>query len=116
MHITRLYADAAGVSHFADLDLPLDDSGPIGRLSQRQAASGVIFRETDPDYDYDWHTAPQRQFIIMLSGTVEIEAGDGEVRRFGPGAVLLAEDTSGRGHRSRTVDGQPRQSIFVTLE
>jgi hypothetical protein len=29
---------------------------------------------------------------------VEIRTGDGTVRRFGPGSVLLAEDLTGQGH------------------
>jgi uncharacterized cupin superfamily protein len=52
----------------------------------------------------------------MLDGEVEIEAGDGTKRRFGTGDVLLAEDTAGRGHISRAVEGRPRKSIFVTLD
>lgn len=116
MHITRLYADADGVTHFDELDVPLADAGQIGRLSVRLPATGIIFRETDDSYDYDWHPAPHRQFIITLEGEVEIEVGDGERRRFGPGSVLLVEDTSGRGHRSRTVSQGVRKTIFVILD
>jgi hypothetical protein len=116
MKITRLYTDPNGESRFEDMDIALEDAGEIGRLSTLIPATGVIFRETDPDYDYDWHPAPRRQFIVMLQGTVEIETGDGARRRFGPGDILLAEDTTGRGHRSRTVDNQVRKTIFVTLD
>jgi len=52
----------------------------------------------------------------MLEGKVDIEIGDGTVRRFGPGDILLAEDTTGRGHISRAVAGEPRRSIFITLD
>jgi hypothetical protein len=52
----------------------------------------------------------------MLEGTVEIEVGAGTTRRFGPGDILLAEDTTGRGHRSRTVNQQVRRSIFIPLD
>lgn len=116
MQITRIYSDSDGISHFDEIDVPLHASGPIGQLSELQPASGIIFRHTDADYDYAWHTAPRRQYVIMLDGSVEIEVGDGEVRRFGPGDVLLLEDTTGRGHWSRAIDGQPRRSIFVALD
>jgi hypothetical protein len=53
---------------------------------------------------------------MLSGGQVEIEVGDGSKRRLGPGDVLLAEDTSGRGHRSRAVDGQARTSLFITLD
>jgi hypothetical protein len=37
------------------------------------------------------------------------------VRRFGPGDVLLAEDTTGRGHITRVVGTQPRLYATVPL-
>ncbi len=116
MKITRLYTGVDGESHFEDIDIPLMDQGQIGRLSTLIPATGVILRETGVDYDYDWHNAPRRQFIVMLEGTVEIEVGAGTTRRFGPGDILLAEDTTGRGHRSRTVNQQVRRSIFIPLD
>ncbi len=51
----------------------------------------------------------------MLDGEIEIEVSDGERRGFRGGDVLLVEDTTGKGHRTRTVDGRPRRSVFVTL-
>ena len=54
--------------------------------------------------------------MIMLQGEVEIETSDGTVRRLGAGDILLAEDTTGKGHRSRSVGTGPRQSVFVTLD
>ena len=116
MKLTRLYTGADGESHFEDVDIPLADSGKFSRLSETEKATGVIFRETSGDYFIDWHNAPRRQYIITLAGEVEIEIGDGTKRRFGPGDVFLAEDTSGRGHISRAVNNQPRTSIFVALE
>ncbi len=116
MKVTRLYTGPDGEAHFEDMDIPLKHGGPIGRLSDRIPATGIVFRETGPDYDYDWHNAPRRQFIIMLDGSVDIEVGDGSKRRFGPGDILLVEDTTGHGHISRAVNNQTRHSIFVTLE
>ncbi len=116
MKVTRVYADAAGESHFESIDIPLRDAGEIGRLSERQPVASIIFRENDADYDFDWHHAPQRQYIVLLDGEIEIETSDGELRRFSGGDILLVEDVSGRGHRTRTVNNRPRRSLFVTLE
>jgi hypothetical protein len=116
MKITRLFTGSDGESRFEDIDIPLEDQGSIGRLSAPLPATGIIFRETNPDYDYDWHPAPQRQYIIMLEGELEIEAGDGTKRHFSSGDILLVEDTTGRGHRSRTTNQQVRKTIFVTLD
>ncbi len=116
MRITRVYTGDDGESHFEDVELSLKDLGEIGRLSELVSATGIIFRETDGDYDLGFHNAPRRQFVINLDGSVELEVGDGTKRVLGPGDVLLAEDTSGRGHKSRAVGGRKRRSVFVTLD
>lgn len=116
MRVTRLYTGSDGESHFEEIEIPLQDAGDIGALSEAYGATGVIFRETSANYHYSWHTAPCRQFVLMLDGCVEIEVGDGTRRVFGSGDILLAEDTTGRGHVSRSVDGRVRKSVFVTLE
>ena len=116
VEITRLYTGPDGQSHFEETEIPLEDAGEIGRLSKLFPATGIIFRQNTPDYDYDWHNAPRKQYIIMLDGEVEIEVGDGSKRRFRGGDILLAEDTDGHGHRSRIINNQPRRSIFVVLD
>ncbi len=116
MTITRLYAGKDNESHFEDVEITLEDAGDIGALSDSVNATGIIFRRTGPDYNYEWHNAPQRQYIIMLDGEVDVEIGDGTVRRFSTGDILLAEDTTGRGHFSRAANNKPRTSIFVTLD
>lgn len=116
MNITRLYTGEDNESHFEDIEIPLKDAGEIGKLSEAEPVESIIFRENDGSYNYDWHNAPRRQYIIMLEGGVDVEIGDGTVRRFLTGDILLAEDTTGRGHISRSVNNQPRKSIFVTLE
>lgn len=115
MKITRIYADEQGESHFTDVDIPLHAAGPIGRLSEMEAATGVIFRENDPGYDWDFHNAPARQYIILLDGEIEIETSDGEKRIFGGGDILLVEGTTGKGHRTRHTRLEKRRSVFITL-
>tara|TARA_Y100001936_G_scaffold107048_1_gene105141 strand:- start:1561 stop:1929 length:369 start_codon:yes stop_codon:yes gene_type:complete len=113
---TRIYTGSDQKSHFEDFEIPLNDEGKIGFLSERKKASSVIFRETSGDYDYGWHNAPERQFVIVLEGSVEITVGDGTSKVFTGGQVFLAEDTEGQGHKSRAINNEPRKSIFVTLD
>jgi hypothetical protein len=54
--------------------------------------------------------------IINLDAGVQITASDGEARRIGAGKILLVEDTHGKGHLSKAIDGKIRNCIFVTLE
>jgi hypothetical protein len=116
MRVTRLYTGVDQQSHFEDFEIEMDDHGLIGHLSARHAVTGLIFRHTDSDYDYSWHTAPQRQYIVILEGGLDVEIGDGTRRLFGAGDILLAEDTTGQGHISRAVNGQPRRSLFITID
>jgi hypothetical protein len=116
MRVTRLYTGSDQQSHFEDINIELGDQGAIGFLSARHPASSIIFRYTAGDYDYDWHNAPQRQYIVILEGGLDVEIGDGTRRQFGPGDIVLAEDVDGQGHISRAVNGQPRRSLFITID
>lgn len=65
----------------------------------------------------DWLSQRRRgRCLQFLTGSVEIETCDGSVRRLGPGDILLAEDTTGQGHISRAVAGEPRRCLFVPVE
>lgn len=113
--ITRVYADQQGESRFEDIDLPLKEAGEIGYLSESIPAREVMFRKVKPTYDYDFHTAPQRQFIILLDGKIEIETSLGEKRTFKGGDILLMEDTEGKGHKTRNLQHTERKSVFIVL-
>jgi hypothetical protein len=113
--ITRIYNDAKGESFFEELTIPLNDAGAIGMLSESIRAKAVIFREVVPLYDYDFHTAPARQYIILLDGAIAIETSLGEKREFKAGDVLLVEDVTGKGHKTRNLHPFSRRSIFITL-
>ncbi len=116
MKVTRIFTDNKGNSRFEDIEIKLYNSGNIGFLSEKIKATGMIIRETPEDYDYDWHNAPQRQYIVMLDGEVEIEISDGTKRIFRTGDIILVEDTEGQGHKSKAVKGKPRKSLFITLD
>ena len=116
MMVVRIYTGPDNKSHFEELQIPLKDAGKTGFLSELMKATGVVFRETTGDYNYDFHTAPRRQLVVNLEGEVEIEIGDGTRRILHAGEILLAEDTTGQGHISRAVAGKPRKSLFIILE
>lgn len=116
MRIHNLYADHTGESHFRDVYVAWSDLTPSTRSTAGIPITQLIFREVPGSYDLDWHPAPCRQFVVNLDAAVEVTASDGEVRVIGKGEILLVEDTSGRGHRSKAVEGTPRRAIFLTLE
>jgi len=116
MTVVRIYTGSDNQSHFEDVKIPLKSTGKVGFLSDLMKATGIVFRETGGDYNYDFHTAPRRQYVVNLEGEVEIEVGDGTKRILRSGDILLAEDTTGQGHISRAVAGKPRKSLFITLD
>ena len=110
MAISRLYTGQDGQTHIEELDLA---SHP--ELTTLMATKGIVFRSAEPGRFSDWHTAPRRQYVITLSGEVEIGLGDGSVHRIGPGHVNLAEDLTGKGHTTRVVGNQPRVTATIQL-
>ena len=49
----------------------------------------------------------------MLRGVIEVEVSDGASRQFGPGDLVLATDTSRRGHTTLTVGDPPFEALIV---
>jgi len=113
--VTRIFSDANGESHFEEISIPLKDNGDIGMLSATVPVAGIIFREVKPTYDYDFHNAPHRQYLVLLDGTIEIETSLGDKREFTTGGVLLIEDTTGKGHKTKNVVQAVRKSLFIIL-
>ena len=107
MLYVRLYAGPDGESHFEDVQV---DFAPVefiaGRphmdLSGRVPATACAFMHLPVGWQSQGpYNAPRRNYFVTLEGQIELQASDGEVRRFAPGMVLLAEDTSGKGHVTR---------------
>ena len=113
--VTRLYTGTDGKTKVEEYEVPLKPQGRGTELSQTVAVKSLQFRKTNQDYLLDWHTAPNRQYVITLSGESEIELEGGRKIRLGPGNILLAEDTTGQGHISRAVGSQGRVSLFIPL-
>lgn len=112
----RIVDGPDGASRFEDVPVRAAQQLANGRrISAPLAATGLMFRRSAPDQHIDWHPAPRLQFVITLAGAAAIEAGSGEVRRVGPGSVMLAADTRGRGHITRAAGGRERLSLFVPL-
>lgn len=115
MKITKVFSDENGESHFEDLEIPLINQGEIGFLSEDIQVKRLQFRTVSADYDYDFHCAPQKQYIVLLDGGVEIETSSGEIRKFRTGEILLVEDTSGKGHKTKNLERKERTSLFIHI-
>jgi hypothetical protein len=106
----RLHAGADGVSRVDPIDL-----GQRPDWLKGLPATQIAFRVWPAGEFLDWHPAPRRQFVIILSGQLEIGLGDGSKQVFGPGDARLVEDTTGRGHTTRVVGHGPCITATVPL-
>ncbi len=114
MQIARVYTGDDGKSHFEDIEVAFSEAAMMGASTRRFPADTIGIREAASKVEMDFHNAPRRQFVITLSGRVEMECGDGTKRQFGPGDMFLADDATGQGHITRVVES-PRYSVVVPM-
>jgi hypothetical protein len=105
MIVTRIFAAEDGSARIERRQVPMQPDRSGRPTSADFPALRLFFRDTPPSHVHDKHRAPQRQFILVVSGTGEIELDDGTRHRFAPGALLFVEDTTGAGHITRTLEG-----------
>jgi quercetin dioxygenase-like cupin family protein len=79
----------------------------------------VTIEETSSGGSLAWHTAPVRQLVVTLAGTLyfstHFSTRDGEQFTLRPGDVVLAEDTAGSGHQWRLEGADPWRRMYVAL-
>ena len=106
----RLYTGADGQSHIEPIDIETKADWLRGLPTTH-----IAFRIWPTGEFLDWHPAPRRQFVIILSGQLEIGCGDGTTQLFGPGDARLVEDTTGKGHTTRVVGSEPCLTATIPL-
>ncbi|MEV8466458.1 hypothetical protein AB0T83_06635 [Fluviibacterium sp. DFM31] len=118
MRYTILDEDAEGVSHFQEADFLLEDThfappaAPM-LLSEKIPASALVALTLPAGWVGVPHNSPLEQVAFILRGQFRVEAGDGEVRDFGPGDIFWMKDVSGGGHGSRAMNGEPVDMMVV---
>jgi hypothetical protein len=104
----RIYADSDGCSHFEVKNINLESKdyappAPPLNTSVAEAANQSVFLELPVGWYGDWHPTPVRQWLIVMSGECEFEAGDGDRLIRKAGDVVLLDDTSGKGHQTQVL-------------
>lgn len=100
MGIYRIYTGEDNLSHIEEL--ALDD--PFWKSVK--TSSSIFFKEFPSGTFLDWHPAPRKQVVIILSGRLENKFRDVSSHTFGPGDVRVLEDTSGEGHITRVIGNE----------
>ena len=115
MRLIRLFTGDDGQSHFAVGEIEWHKLVGPNALSGSEAAQSISFEETAVGSSLDWHNASHRQYVVTLSGRLQFETRTGAKQIVEPGDVMLAEDTTGGGHRWRLIDDQPWRRVYVHL-
>ena len=111
----RIWTGEDGNSQFEEGAVKLAPGRRGDLLSDKAGVQSISFQETASGGTFEWHTAPIRQFVITLAGTLHFETREGAHFTIHPGDVLLAEDTAGSGHSWHLMDDQPWRRIYVVL-
>jgi quercetin dioxygenase-like cupin family protein len=111
----RLWSGEDDQSHFEEGWIALAPGSHGDLLSGKMPVTSVSFQTTASGGTLDWHTAPVRQFVITLSGTLDFQTRANKHFILKPGIVLLAEDTVGGGHSWKLVDADPWRRLYVVL-
>ncbi|MCH2675045.1 MAG: hypothetical protein MK099_04835 [Dehalococcoidia bacterium] len=105
MGIFRMYTGGDGKSVIEELQV--DD--PV--LETLKACSDCSIQINEPTEFSDFHPAPRRRWMSMLSGQIDIQLSDGTIHSFGPNDLRLWEDLTGEGHRTRF----PVASVSISM-
>ena len=119
MKITRFVATATGGSQFEEIEIPStnarqDAEGNTLLIYNNYTSPGVCFVDLPAGLNQDWHQAPTRQVVVVLSGTLEVTTTDNQVRQWSGGEAFIAADVTGQGHKTRTLGG-PSRVMFAPL-
>jgi hypothetical protein len=119
---TILYTDAQGRAQFKDEPLSLSEGTEAARLSPLAASGGYQFRQSPVGFRSAFHCTTTPQWLVVLSGAMEIGLQDGSVRVFSAGERFYSNDTlptgavfdaTLHGHCSRQVGNVPLVTMFV---
>jgi hypothetical protein len=114
--IHRFFTGPDGLTHAEEIEVKFDMGDGGNGLYKFLSNSGAVLRRSPPGRVNDWHTASRRQYIITLSGRAELVLSGGQTLKVGPGDIELAEDTTGKGHITRTVGSEDRISIAIPVD
>jgi hypothetical protein len=103
----RIYTGTDGLSHVEDIVL---DAKTV-----LEKVTSVEVRVSPPGRFSDWHVGPQRQYIINLAGSAQLEVAEGKVD-LPPGSMEYIDDLTGKGHTTRTTSKEERVSIWLKFD
>jgi quercetin dioxygenase-like cupin family protein len=115
--VTRLYTAADGQSHAEDVTVAWRPAQLRAELSESESVktTGAQFLRWPRGFVWEGHPASKRQYVIIVSGRGEVDVVGGKPVQLTPGRVLLAEDVTGKGHRTRVGADEDLVMLLVPL-
>jgi hypothetical protein len=114
VHVTRFYTGPDKQTHTEEIEVQFTASG-TSESGTLLPVTGAELRRSPPGRVSDWHVGPRRQYVITLSGRGELEVAGGKKIPVGPGHIELIEDTTGKGHITRTLGTEDRVTLWLPL-
>jgi len=112
-----MYSGQDRKTHFQEVELVMKPEAgrPNVQVADLPPARGAPWVRVSSTTMPDFHTAPRKQYLVLLEGSVEVISTTGERRTLWPGDILLAEDTVGEGHIVR-MNGCSRWAAYFVPE
>src|SRR5579864_3368304 len=107
--VTSQFTGPDGLTHFKQVEVPLD------RLIRLKG--GVMFQRSKPSPKAsEFHPGPFKRYVVTLSGAAEIVGSGGQTFTADRDHILLVEDTTGKGHTTRTLGSDDWVTLMVELD
>ena len=115
----KIYGDKERETHFQDMEVPLKYAdfappAPPIAVSPHETATGTVAIGFPPGWFGDFHPAPKNQWMMIMSGTLEIGVSDGEKRTLSAGTIAYVEEAGSKGHSTRVIGDE--HSILMVAE
>jgi quercetin dioxygenase-like cupin family protein len=114
MFMTRLYTGADNQTHAEEVEVKFTGGNP-GEAFKLMPVTGAELHRGAPGTVSDWHRGPRRQYVITLGGKGEVEVAGGKKISLDPGHIDLVEDTTGKGHITRSMGTEDRVTLTLPL-
>jgi hypothetical protein len=117
-----LFTDTDGRARFREEAVPLTEGKPAALLSALMPSGGLQLRHSPVGFRSEFHCTQTPQWVVILSGRMEIGLQDGSSRIFEPGAHFFSDDrlpdgavfdAAVHGHWSRQLGNHPLVTLFV---
>ena len=120
--LPELFTDTDGCAKFRDKRIDLSEGSPAAALSVLTQGSGHQFRRSPVGFRSSFHCTTIPQWLIVLSGAMEIGLQDGSSRIFKAGQSFYSNDTlpagavfdvALHGHWSAQSGDEPLVTVFI---